>query len=426
MAQRNARWSSALAAAFALAFAAGAGCTPAPEGEQGGWAAVTPMLEARAQHSLTTLPDGRVLAAGGFWAPCGPHGGCGVGGAIGFGYHGCARPLYTAELFDPRTGTWSRTGRMAAPRHGHAAVLLPQGKVLVCCGWDDDDTPTPAELYDPATGTWTATGTPRWTHRGSPAVLLPTGQVLVAGGASSGGGTEAGGLVIAEAELYDPATGAWSPTGSLRIPRALHSATLLQSGQVLVAGGMRRWLGTESGIEEAERYDPATGAWVPAGLLGRRVSLHAATLLPSGNVLVAGGLRIQTSTPEWTYGLESVLASTYDPADDTWRATSSLTVPRFFLGLVTLPSGQALAYSGLGEGYAPGGLLVYTEGTRAERYDEALASWSLAAAMTRYVQFGTGATRLDDGSLLVSGGWFTSRSPDGDPCVVGRAERYRE
>lgn len=384
------------------------------------------MLEARAQHSLTTLPDGRVLAAGGFWAPCGPSGGCGVGGALGLGYHGCARPLRSAELYDPATGAWSRTGEMASARHGHAAVLLKDGRVLVCCGWDDDDLPVPAELYDPATGTWSTTGTPRWTHRGSPAVLLEDGQVLVAGGAASGGGTEPGGLAIADAERYDPLTGAWSVTGSLRIARALHSATLLASGQVLVAGGMHRWLGTESGIEEAERYDPAAGTWAAAGLLGRRVSLHAATRLRSGRVLVAGGLRIETSTPEWTSGLDSALASLYDPVEDAWSATGPLQVPRFFLGLVTLPSGQALAFTGLGEGRTQGGLLLRSEGVRAERYDEAAAAWTLVASMPRYVEFGTAAAWLGDGSLLVSGGWYMLRSPDEDPCVVAGAQRFQE
>ena len=102
-------------------------------------------------------------------------------------------------------------------------------------------------LNTPANGTWTVTGSmgrPRELHT---ATLLPSGKVLVAGGYSNG--------YLASAELYDPATGLWTATGSMGPPRDEHTATLLPSGKVLVAGG-RRIIGS---LGSAELYDPDLG-----------------------------------------------------------------------------------------------------------------------------------------------------------------------
>ena len=178
-------------------------------------------------------------------------------------------------------GSWKVTGDLTAGRYSHIAILLPNGQVLVAGGQGDGGIIlTSAELYDPAVRTWTATGSltvPRWFHT---ATLLPNKRVLVAAGAT---GTPISNA-IASAEIYDPTTGIWTATGSLATARQSHTATLLPDGQVLVAGGANTTI-----LASAELYHPGTGRWTATGSMASARYQHTATLLPDGRVLVAGG-----------------------------------------------------------------------------------------------------------------------------------------
>jgi hypothetical protein len=162
--------------------------------------------------------------------------------------------------------------------------LLSNGKVLLVGGVSDNGPPafdlTSAELYDPASGTWTPTGSLAVARVEHTATLLANGKVLVAGGFNSNDG------VLASAELYDPANGTWSATGSLGAAHANHTATLLPGGKVFVAGGVDS-KALASTI--AELYDPASGTWTGTGSLATGRESHTATLLPNGKVLIAAG-----------------------------------------------------------------------------------------------------------------------------------------
>src|SRR3569833_2280664 len=282
-------------------------------------------------NTATLLANGQVLAAGGNDSK---------------GYSN------GAEVYDPVAGTWTPTGSMTAVRFNHTATLLPNGKVLVVgFGSAGFKASSITELYDPSVGTWSVTGsmsTPRFSHT---ATLLPNGKVLVAGGTINelGGPTDT-------AELYDPTTGVWSPTGSLAATRTNHTATLLPNGTVLVAGGAT-FTGTSGGsalvavVDSAEVYDPASGTWSPTGRMSAPRWLHTAAVLPSGKVLLAAGQSF--TLPYGVYGdaLYETLATTdlYHPASGTWTAAASLAHARYWHTQTVLPGGVVMVTGGFAD-----------------------------------------------------------------------------
>ncbi|MCL7427054.1 DUF6603 domain-containing protein [Streptomyces sp. YS415] len=288
----------------------------------GTWAATAPLPVARDGHTLCLLPDGRVLAAGGVSQ---------------------AAPLATTEIYDPLTATWSSdVPPMHTARHGHRATVLRDGKILVSGGTGArGNSLASAEVYDPAKRQWTqsAMTDPRCDHQ---AVLLADGRVLVVGGVlKTGRGTAA----LGYCEIYDPAAGTWTPTGSLATPRAGHQATLLADDTVLVTGGdapagVVRGPYNPGALASAERFTVGSGTWTAVRAMPGGRTRHRALPLRSGLVLVAGGTR----APAFDGGFCSALL--YDPAADTWTFASGLTTGRWAFALIDLPDGRVLAAGG--------------------------------------------------------------------------------
>ena len=291
---------------------------PAPTHSARAWTATGSMAEARTGGTSTPLPDGTVLVAGG------------LSGGKG---------LASAELYDPRTGIWTVTGSMLTGRGTHTAARLGDGTVLVTGGISvaggpgEDIELASAELYDPRTGSWAATGSMSEARSGGASTVLPNGRVLVAGG---WGSTEPFGPKLASAELYDPVTGTWAVTGSMTEPRHGHSATLLPDGTVLVAGGY-----DGQRLASAELYDPVSGTWTTTGSLPEPFVGHTDILLPNGTVLIAGG-----DVPSGPGAVGSAHAALYDPTAGTWTAIASMGTPRLGHSAVLLHDGRVLVMGG--------------------------------------------------------------------------------
>jgi hypothetical protein len=219
---------------------------------------------------LVSLEDGRVLVAG--------------GEADG--------PLAAAEVYDPATGRFSATGPMTRPRSfGTTATRLDDGRVLVVGG--GAEVGASAELYDPTTGTFTPTGD-MLTARGGfhSATRLDDGLVLLVGGlVPDPDDPTLGATATAAAEVYDPATGTFAAVGSMAQPRFLHAASILPDGRVLVAGGSDALhsTGEPSPIATAELFDPSTGTFSPTGSL-RHPRLWPVAAATDRRVIVLGDL----------------------------------------------------------------------------------------------------------------------------------------
>src|SRR5207247_7270660 len=183
----------------------------------------------------------------------------------------------SAEMYEPATGTWTVTGNLNFGRPVQTPTLLTNGKIFVAGGADDmrNKVTNRAESYDPATGSWSNTGNLVTARAEHTAALLPNGKVLVAGGFVDYGS----GQVTNGAELYDPDTGTWSSTGNLNQRRALHTATLLTPGKVLVAGGFFTD-GLPNISDRSGFYDPPTATWSSPANLNSRCIFHSRTPLP--------------------------------------------------------------------------------------------------------------------------------------------------
>ena len=336
---------------------------PWPSGT-GTVAEIAAMQIARASHTSTLLPSGKVLIAGGF-------------AGSGTEYN----PYRTAELYDPGSGTFHSAAEMTIGRSGHTATLLKNGKVLIVGGWTGRyDLRGSAEIYDPAANTFTPTGNLVIERAGNTATLLADGRVLVAGGEDRQENA------IANAEIYDPATGKFTATGGMADPRGAHTATALKDGRVLIVGGGSGHYPSQNVYRTAELYDPATGKFSSAGQMSVGRHKHAAILLRSGKVLIVGG----SDNRDWRG--EYASAEIYDPASRTFIVTGAMNTSRFKLpaAVALLPNGRVLVAGG---------------GPFAEVYDETTGTFTKVSGSLGAARFFASTTLLSGGRALITGGY---------------------
>lgn len=333
--------------------------------------------------------------------------------------------LACAMALTQEPGTFTRTGSMIIPRHGHTATLLFNGKVLIAGGRDAHaSSPVTAEIYDPETGTFSATGSFTVNLAVPTATLLPNGQVLFVG--LNYLNTDPTRL---EAQVYDPVTGAFSDAGGIVKGNVTCALTnLLPNGKVLVSVGT--WWPpagaqgvppyvydptsetfdatgkyvTLANLDEgicpinvvladgkvlttwesayAELYIPDTGTYFATGDLTPTGSTgYSATLLANGNALVAGG----DTNP---------VNSLYDPTTGKFSITGNMITTRAGHTATLLPDGTVLIAGGGSYSLLP---------THAELYQPDMGTFTETGAMIS-PRSGHTATLLPDGTVLIAGG----------------------
>ena len=251
-------------------------------------------------------------------------------------------------------------------------------------------TSSPIHVLAAASG-FTPTGSMLHTRESHTATILNDGTVLVAGGmhwALAVGGCPIFGrncltlTALDSAEIYDPAAGTFQATGGMSARRVFHTATALADGRVLITGGDDRYGTTYS---TAEIFDPATDTFTPTGNMVMPRSAHTATLLNNGKVLLAGGDGANGTVPS--------TAELFDPATGEFSPTGNMTVARFFQTATLLSDGRVLLAGGDTSGAT----------ATAELYDPLTGKFTATGSMA-VTRTGHRATLLNNGKVLMTGG----------------------
>jgi N-acetylneuraminic acid mutarotase len=289
---------------------------------KGKWTFTGNMVVGRTGHTATMLKTGQVLVTGG----------------SAYEIHCYA----SAELYNPSTGAWTPTGNMTQPRCLHSATLLPDGNVLVAGGvgslYDsntvsDTDTVATAEIYNPTIGTFTATGGLDASRADAATTLLQDGKVLTVGGYSKTGQSTTV-TYLTSAELYDPTRGQWSLTTSIPVSSfESTSPVTLANGHVLISNA-------------AQFYSLSTATWTATGPLPTIAGPpQVAAPLDTGNVLGTGTHCKSTKYYSCGFG-PTGNAYLYNSSANTWSVTGSMNNARFSHSMTVLPNGQVLVAGG--------------------------------------------------------------------------------
>lgn len=276
------------------------------------------------------------------------------------------------------------TPQMNHNRAAHTATRLLNGTVLLVGGFaNGEQTLSTAEIFDPETNKFLPTGALSTVRQSHTATLLPDGKVLIAGGFN--------GDYLKSTELYDPETGLFTPAAEMKIARSGHAAVTLNNGKILIVGGTGvGW----TFLAVAELYDPETGTFSLTGDMTMPRESHTATLLLNGNVLITGGHQGRR-----THIVIYDSAELYDPVTGTFSATSKMTFKRHKHDATRLADGSVLISGGSDERDSEG---AYRS---TEIYDPSLNTFTNAGEMhaARYKHTGT-SLLLKNGQILLIGG----------------------
>jgi hypothetical protein len=321
--------------------------------------------------------------------------------------------LASAELYDPAARTFAATGSMTVPRAGQTITMLRDGRVLLTGGVKNvgfRSELASAEIYDPASGTFSATGSMSVPREGHTATLLRDGRVLVVGGSDNGTHT------LDTAEVYDPSIGAFSRAGHLNQPRVAHVAALLGTGKVLIAGGGRGGMpGGYISYDTAELYNPSTRTFSP--MLARmhydRVGA-AAVRLNDGRVLIVGGKSGKVMVGMRTLAGMAPLntAEIYDPEAGIFVATGNMSAPHYLATATMLNNGNVLVVGG----YTIQGPAVV--GMRDAEVFLTESNVFSHVGQTHVARLTNTATLLNDGEVLIAGG------VNGNSLITASVEFY--
>ena len=363
----------------------------------GHWSETEGLDNVRTEFALVSLADGRALVAG--------------------GRNTRDESFSSAWAFDPATEHWSKVGLMDKARAAPAAAVLPDGRVLVAGGYfafeprgdrppgvsidlaayrpprsEDDPSPVPlddvdippggramatAELFDPRTGTWSPTGSMRYARAGAVAVTLSDGRVLVVGSTTEPGQGPVivDGGALSTAEIFDPATGRFSPAGGLSgfdvdppawardvplggdVGRVGTLVALDDGGALLV--GHTEWQKHSADFSTSYRFDPTRKTWSEIqqafvrifdngprerswSSAGRDLAGTVAIKLDDGRVLIAGGggMQMESRSPIVR------AARLYVPATSTWSKVPKMPAARTGATGVLLEDGSVLVIGG--------------------------------------------------------------------------------
>ncbi|MGZ6268344.1 MAG: Kelch repeat-containing protein [Candidatus Limnocylindrales bacterium] len=371
--------------------------SPAPGGSVA--ASGGPGASAAASNAAVSRPSPKLAYGDGTWVPTEalPHAEWGAGSTVlddcrllvaGGAYNSSsASATDSVTIYDPATGHWSAATHMLQPRAYPMVVTLSDGSVLVAGGSRNLQPLDTAERYY-QDGTWVAAGRLNFPRTQGTLTLLGDGRVLATGGGVEG---SPGWAATASAEIFDPKTGLWSPVAPMSVARAFQTATLLENGDVLVAGGATTYNGTRGTVANtAEVYNLRSNTWRSASSMSVARYAHATARLPDGRVLVAGGWALTTNTDP---SLAS--AEIYDPASNVWTPTGSLNDARGSLVMAALPDGRLLAVAGVDPSYH---VLASTE-----IYGSKLGTWQRTGKLPVALERPAIGT-LPDGRVVVAGG----------------------